>query len=382
MSSAFSLSAVISQIAESKGVGSLNNDLIPYVSTICEDYIKDFIQDLTCISLSSKSARITKKHVQMVLNDRGEASLIGYSRTPKYTNESVNHEKYDFIYPDRSIVKLSSMLTPTPPATIKDFQSSFRYICVDGVIIQGLSLNKKTNKDKGRAIDESETVANAVPKPYIEYCVETLNYMRDDTNNSMDIGLSIFRNDKKIQILIPYLIHFITGQMSIHIHDFGDMLFLTKLTLSLVQNPYYEVSIFLHPFLRIALTSLLASDVGSNDTHDDSPVRMEASKIISVLFMNCSSGFPGLGDALYNRFISVIFSQKGSISSHIGAFYGIMALGYLYCERVFPQIDGYSKIVDSFPKLIPFEKALSLAKLKYVIGSFIRFVESQRATLI
>ena len=184
MSSAFSLSAVISQIAESKGVGSLNNDLIPYVSTICEDYIKDFIQDLTCISLSSKSARITKKHVHMVLNDRGEASLIGYSRTPKYTNEAVSHEKYDFIYPDRSIMKLSSMLTPTPPSTIKGFQSSFRYICVDGVIIQGLSLNKKTNKDKGRAIDESETVANAVPKPYIEYCVETLNYMRDSISNS------------------------------------------------------------------------------------------------------------------------------------------------------------------------------------------------------
>lgn len=303
-----------------------------------ETFIKNFISDLSVSLLTSRSLTLTKEHVANVMKSRDEPPLLGYNQ--KFI-EDEHQEPSETTEKQLNVVPLTNYITEGQKFLSRKVPFGIRYSLVDGI---KAPLNPKTYRPRSdRPRSESiDCVAAALSKTQIDYIVDSLYYMRQDTNNSFELGLKeILEGEERINTFTPYLIHIITGKMATQLHNEEKMVMLMRISIALVSNPNIDLITFFHPFLRICMTGLVATDVGSNDTDDDSEVRKYAAELLHILHVKCKKAFPLMSAAVFDYLISIVFNSSTSIAAQTGAFYGITALGVASCEKFIPHLPGY-----------------------------------------
>lgn len=181
--------------------------------------------------------------------------------------------------------------------------------------------------------------------------------MRIDSNNSFDVGLKeVLEKEEKINIFTPYFLHIITAKMTTLFHNIESMSNLMHITISLAKNPNLDLLTYFHPFMRICMSALVASDVGSNESDDDSPVRRLASDLLHIIYAKCHKAFPLMKDAVFNYLIGVLFDPNTSIAAHTGSIFGLIALGVDACEKTMPHLPGYLSVLKAISQNCTFEK--------------------------
>ncbi|EAY13936.1 hypothetical protein TVAG_028890 [Trichomonas vaginalis G3] len=323
-----------------------------------ENFINKFVQDLSFVLINSHAQKLTPNHFNKVLKSRGEQPLLGYSSNVRVKDYQT--QPGEFSYQKYSTVPLSQYITTSRPFVNNTIPTGIKYVLVDGIKVPTFmkKSSTKTKSDKPRS-DEPEIVSGVLSKKQIDYMVESIFYLRTDDNHSLEVGLKqILEDDELINVLTPYLLHFITGKMAVQYHNVEKIVMLMKMATAIASNNNVDLISYFHPFLRICMSGLIGTDVGSNETDDDSNVRRCASQLLNVLHSKCKNAYPAMTKAIYNSLISVLFNETTSIAAHIGAVYGLEVLGIESCERVIPHLAGYLAALQSISSTVSFEKSV------------------------
>ena len=326
---------------------------LSYLVEESERYLKDFINQVSVVCLVSRSSQISKQDFAKVLKSRGDPPLLGYEPNLEQNDLISKGEYFEQQY---KTVPLSNYTKNSHQFYSRKIPLSIRYSLVDGVKCPVNGIAPKPRSDRSRA-DSPDCVSAVLSKSQIDFIVETLNYMRKDTNNTFNLGLKeILEREEKITIFVPYFLHIITAKMTEMLHNIDSMTYLLQISLSLASNPFLDLMTYFFPFLRVCMTALIASDVGSNNTDDDSPVRKIAAELLHILHVKCRKGYPIMTTALFNYLIGVLFNTNTSIAAHIGCIYGFMALGVETCEKTLIHIPGYLSVLRAISNGCNFEK--------------------------
>lgn len=313
-----------------------------------ENYMNKIVQELSFLCYNTHSTKLTVKHFNQVLKSRGEQPLLGYSPNVRIRDNQTIDQKY-------STVPLSQYMKPVKKFSYRMAPTDIKYVLVDGVRVPNIT-KKSSSRSKS---DEPEIVSGVLSKTQIDFIVESIFYLRYDDNHSFEVGLKqILEEEEKINVLTPYLLHFITGKMAVQYHNIEKMVMLMRISTALAFNNNVDLLSYFHPFLRICMSGLIGTDVGSNESDDDSPVRKCASQLLNVLLTKCKTAYPAMTKAIYNSLISVLFNESTSIAAHVGAVYGIQILGLEACERVIPHLAGYLAALKSIAGSVSFEKSI------------------------
>ena len=332
---------------------NISDSGISFLTEESERYLKDFMNQVSVVYLTSRSPTISKQHFERVLKSRGEPPLLGYEPNIQQKELVFNGEYSEQEY---NTVPLSKYFASQRKYNSRKVPFTIKYSLVDGVKVPSNPLTSKARSDRSRS-DSADCVSGVLSKTQIDYIIYTLDYMRMDENHSFDLGLKeILEKEEKITIFIPYFLHIITAKMSIMLHDIENMAYLLHVSIALASNPHVDLMNYFHPFLRICMSALIASDVGSNGSDDDTPVRKLASELLYILHTKCHKAYPIMTKAIYNYLIGVLFNSNTSIAAHIGCIYGFIALGTSACEQLLPHLPGYLTVLKSISQCFSFEK--------------------------
>ena len=332
---------------------ALTDSAMSFLVDESDRFIKDFLNQALVVALTSRPTALSKQHFDKVLKSRGQLPLLGYEPNLEQKELISNGEYAEQEY---NTVPITKYLKKPRNFSTRKIPYSLHYILVDGVKNPSNGLGSKQRGDRNRT-EAPECVSSVLSKKQIDFIVETLSYMRIDSNNSFDVGLKeVLEKEERIDVFAPYFLHIITARMTMCLHNIESMSNLLHITIALASNPHLDLLTYFHPFLRVCMSALISSDVGSNESDDDSPVRRLSSELFHILHVKCRKAFPLMTDAIYNYLIGVLFDPSTSIAAHTGCIFGFIALGTPVCEKTLPHLPGYLSVLKAISQRCTFEK--------------------------
>jgi hypothetical protein len=166
--------------------------------------------------------------------------------------------------------------------------------------------------------------------------VTTVNLLRFDGVHSYDHTLDLLSQEDRLQTLVPYFLQFIFGRICISLHRPGDARACVGLALAIANDRFVAVPLFAHPFLKVALTGLLA--LGFDDD-DETQIRCLAAKLLRVVCKRCAEAFPDIQTLVCNALVSALFTPETALAAQLGALVGIKEIGAH--QFVIPHLPAY-----------------------------------------
>jgi hypothetical protein len=165
-----------------------------------------------------------------------------------------------------------------------------------------------------------------------------------DSDESLDALSAALTGDGGIQPLLPLLLQFIAGRLTVDLRDTSTVKKAALLGLALVNNPSLPIHFFVHAFVRTAMTVLLRYETGPN-IDEDIEVRHIGAQFLYEICGRCASGFPTIATVAQNALITAWLNPQATHPSQLGAFIGICRFGQQAVVRLLPHICGYLRSV-------------------------------------
>ena len=395
MSASFS-SLTIQDIADSIGIKLSNQDLINIIDRDCDQFIRQIIHQANAFCASTRSYKLSQFHIDMVLESLGLPPLLGYDSVPNYMATPLSVDQADlygikenmrslYSVVDDPVAPLPNNITHQLQWTLvegvytgkrsssrdrsskqnRDSKSIERSVSVPNVssiqhsdISRNSSINNSGNQfaassanessDKSNQNDSKKCADDVLSNEHQKYFISTINLLRSDTVHTLDVDLYMISEEDKMQPLLPYFLQFITGKMTLELHNVKSMKVLIRFTLALLQNKSMNIPLFAHPFLRIVFSALLSSNVSSSDpsssyTICDTDVRRYAAEALAVLVCRCECCFRDMREVVFNSLTQTLFNPDTSLYAHYGAILGIKAIGFI--RNILPHLKSYLRFI-------------------------------------
>ena len=361
----------ISAIADSLGVKLQDASLLSVVDHETESFLKSFLQDAETVYQATRSYKLTREHIEMVLESRNMPALCGYNSIPNYSVQPIVVESADLFIAREDLLDLEKVVSdkvdPPPLSSIHK---------LNWTLVEGVDFGKKSSNASSRErrrdrdsrsksmersvsvpnvpsfqsdsyIDpfekvEAQTFADDMISPELQkFFVTAINLLRFDTVNSFDATLNKIAEEDKLQPLVPYFLEWAFGRMTLDLHD-GHVIFaVVQLMRALAANRFVNCPLYAHAFLKVAFTGMLSVQLSSdgNDFH----IRESAADLLRIVCTRSCSEFVAIKDTAFNALVACLFSPSSSLPSHYGALIGIRALGHSFISRLMPHLPSYLK---------------------------------------
>jgi transcription initiation factor TFIID subunit 6 len=173
-------------------------------------------------------------------------------------------------------------------------------------------------------IPEPARLAGHVLRPECQqFFRSAIRLLRHDCVDSFNSTLTVLVSEDRIHPLIPYFLQWAFGRMVLDLDSGSQLVSVLALVTALAKNRYVNVALFVHSFLKIALSGLL-SDV----LDDDVEVRLAAAKLLRVVCHRAEKAFPQMRVLVCNRLIDTVFGSDSCLGSYYGALLALRELQF------------------------------------------------------
>lgn len=365
----------VQAIADANGITLARPALASQVAQKGEEYITKFISAAGLISSYQHAQRLSAQHINRVLIADSKQPLFGYDGTPSVQFQQLQVEQTEILYNQETPRPLKQISKNEPLSLPRIQKYPFQYFIVEGVPITKKLLSnrrlvvKAPRSDKpvipGIGINPIE-IAPQIPVPLFErkydqnqlagdilggdlqhIFIRTINSLRKDSSYSYEATLYELESEVAIQQLLPYFIHYIFGQMTIHFRDISIMSILLDFSAALVHNQNLNCIIYAHSFLKIALSALIGFDFSSSLITEDIKLREKAAFLLVDICHAFEIGFPSIAIHIFNKLAETIFDPNTTLQAQYGALYAIHAFGDEAINKIIPHLGTYIKYIKS-----------------------------------
>jgi hypothetical protein len=354
----------VQAIADSLGLKIADSPLVSHVERIGESFIRDFLRDVSALFQSTRAYRLTTTHIEMVIESRNLVPLQGYHVVPSYLAHPITIDQLDLYgvkEPPRQLADVATERTTAPPHFIEHRP---KWTVVEGAYCgwRCLPPRRREIPRLTKLLERSMSTPNVSIHPQFEsprpgtgeperappsadretlfandklcaelqqFFIQTINLLKSDHVQSLDAALAILTEEDKLQGLLPYFLQWAFGQMTLRLANPGEIIAVIRCILALANNPSVDIGLYCHPFLKVAISGLLAASCGGCDDQD---VRKFASRLMNTICDRCEPTYPTIKPMIINALTNSLFSPATSLAAHYGALLGLRALNYHLSE--------------------------------------------------
>jgi hypothetical protein len=333
----------VQAIADSLGVKLPDGGLLVITERAAHSFMRDVLRQAISFYHSTRAHRLTVAHIEMALEALNLDPLQGYQVTPGYVVNPVSVEQCD-VYPvqecPRALASVVEYSAPSAPALLSHglrwtlIEGAFcghffpvrrreipkRSISLAFVSSRNCALPRSPSEAFSLGDDGKKCANDYVSADEQQFFFQAINLLRADTVHSADVVLEALASEQKLQALVPYFLYWICGNMAIKLDRCIEMRTIVRVALALANNRWIGLGVYVHAFLKIGITGLLAASI------DDDEVRVLSARLLRIVADRCDAAFPDIRTALANAFFGAMMDPETSLAAHYGALLGLKDL--------------------------------------------------------
>jgi hypothetical protein len=288
---------------------------------------------------------------------------LGYSADSPIERRVISMEGADISFPIDPEVPLQATASFVPQGPTRQVPFAFNWVMVDGIPIDQRSagMNHVLPKSIERPSlfsaqlappgfdghrfysdksDQQTTLRDQISPELRDYFGSMIDLFDADSDESLDALSAALTGDAGIQPLLPLLLQFMAGRLTLNLRDTSTVRKVALLGLALVNNMSLPIHFFVHALVRTAMTVLLRYETGPS-IDEDIEVRHISANFLYEICVRCASGFPTIAAVAQNALIAAWLNPQATHPSQLGAFIGICRFGRQAVVRLLPHIRGY-----------------------------------------
>lgn len=355
--------AAVQAIAETLGVHfSHIKGKDSYPAQLAQDAEFRMRQILNPASILVKKAHITKltaDQLNMVLKSLDLDPVYGYNGTSEFKTMSTVVDNECLCGVIDPIIKLEDACKPRKKPRETNLGFSFNWVLVDGAPVEkqytrsgapklltrdfgvyginslDVASLTKVPKQAEQCSPEHEVPIDREMQDYFDSVVECIN--GSDDKRKRDCYDSL-RHHAGLQPLMPHFLQFIASVLTSKLTDTKAVSEVTWTSLALAMNPSLSVHMYVHTFIRIAMTVIMRYET-SEDITEDIRLRQLGAKLLLYVCHRSAAGFPHIKTVCINALIKGWLNPSTTHAAQFGALTGIRAMGAE--DAIKDHIDSY-----------------------------------------
>eukprot|EP00834_Sanchytrium_tribonematis_P000248 NODE_5_length_72347_cov_1.339331.p16 type:complete len:432 gc:universal NODE_5_length_72347_cov_1.339331:41110-39815(-) len=364
-------------LAESLGL-AVDDSVASVIANDVEYRVRQIIQDARKFQIHSKSSLLMSEDINSALAARNSEPIYGFISPAQF--RSVPQQSLFYLQDEE--IDLEQLLRLQAPKLPPPVNWHAHWLAVEGhqPLIPENPLPSDVKAATFRpAVEEENKTLDTIIKPMLphvmtqeasKYYDKIVTFMTQD-QKAVDFALQQVKSDGGLQQMLPYFIKWICDQIQAHFHNYTKLNNMIEFTRALYGNPELFIEPYLHQFLPLLLSCVLAKSVASNGDHW--ALRRNAASVVSLFVNKYSVHYPTLKPRLAKTFMLSLLDSSKSIATKYGSILGINIIGP-EAVRVL-LIPNMSKISESLEQSMDDDKekvkseliasiALNLAQLR------------------
>eukprot|EP00835_Amoeboradix_gromovi_P002368 NODE_133_length_18153_cov_0.298050.p4 type:complete len:434 gc:universal NODE_133_length_18153_cov_0.298050:1726-3027(+) len=318
-------------LAESLGL-SVDDSVAAVIANDVEYRVRQIIQDSRKFQVHSKSPILMAEDINSALSARNSEPIYGF--VSPATFKSIPQQSLYYLHDEE--IDLEQLLRLQAPKLPPPISWHAHWLAVEGQqpMIPENPLPSDVKASTFRpAVEEENKTLDTVIKPMLShvmtkeaslYYEKIISYMSQD-QKAVDFALQQVKSDGGLQQMLPYFIRWICDQIQAHFHNFKKLNNMIEFTKALYANPELFIEPYLHQFLPLLLSCVLAKSVASSGDHW--ALRRNAATVVHLFVAKYSVHYPTLKPRLAKTFMLALLDSSKCIATKYGAILGINIIG-------------------------------------------------------
>ena len=318
-------------LAESLGL-AVDDSVASVIANDVEYRVRQIIQDARKFQVHSKSPILMAEDINSALAARNSEPIYGFVSPAQF--KSVPQQSLYYLHDEE--IDLEQLLRLQAPKMPPPVSWHAHWLAVEGQqpMIPENPLPSDVKATTFRpAVEEENKSLDTIIKPMLShvmtkeaslYYEKIVSYMSQD-QKAVDFALQQIKSDGGLQQMLPYFIRWICDQIQAHFHNYKKLNNMIEFTKALYANPELFIEPYLHQFLPLLLSCVLAKSVVSGGDHWT--LRRNAASVVLLFVTKYSVHYPTLKPRLAKTFMLALLDNTKSIATKYGAVLGINIIG-------------------------------------------------------
>ncbi|KAJ3134729.1 hypothetical protein HDU90_004759 [Geranomyces variabilis] len=344
-------------IADTAGI-SLKDDVANAITQDIEYRLREIVHEAGKFMRHGKRLRLTSEDLNHALRVRNVEPTYGWSAGKASKFQLITQGTQQIYYVDEHELDLEDMLNGPLPHVPLDVAYTAHWLAIEGVqpaIVQnpspaeisarnfapstialhattaalshGLLLQQQQHPSMHRAPSDA-LIKSALTKELQLYFEKITEALVSTSEELRSLAVQSIAKDPGIQPLLPYLIQFISEQVSQNVRKLHITHAMMRLTRALLDNPNLFVEPYLHQLIPNILTCIVAKRLCDEpSTQDHWALRRYAALLASHICTTYGATYQSLQPRVTKTLLRAFIDPVKPLSTAYGGLVGIKALG-------------------------------------------------------
>ncbi len=318
-------------LAESLGLG-VDDAVAALISNDVEYRVRQIIQDARKFQIHSRSPMLLAEDINSALAARNSEPIYGFISPSQF--KPIPHQSLFYLHDEE--IDLEQLLRLQAPKLPPPISWHAHWLAVEGQqpMIPENPLPSDVKATTFRpAVEEENKSLDTIIKPMLShvmtkeaslYYEKIISFMSQD-QKAVNFALQQVKSDGGLQQMLPYFIRWICDQIQAHFHNYSKLNNMIEFTKALYANPELFIEPYLHQFLPLLLSCVLAKSVASGGDHW--ALRQNAATAVRLFVTKYSAHYPTLKPRLAKTFMLALLDNSKCVATKYGAILGINIIG-------------------------------------------------------
>ncbi|OJD15498.1 hypothetical protein AJ78_04262 [Emergomyces pasteurianus Ep9510] len=372
----------IRDVAESVGIGTLNDEVVENLARDVEYRISQVLEEALKFMRHAKRTLLTTQDVSHALRVLDVEPLYGYESTrPLRFGEATLGPGQPLFYVEDDEVDFEKLINAPLPKVPREITFTAHWLAVEGVqptipqnptgadsrnlelVSKGPNANVNLAAMSGNDnVSVKPLVKHILSKELQLYFEKVCTAFLDELNEEYRLSaFSSLKEDPGLHQLVPYFVQFISEKVT---HSLKDLFVLTQvmhMTEALIQNKTLYVDPYVPSLIPPVLTCLIGRQLGSSSTAPTTSnsgtglsdplehfaLRDVSASLISMIARKYSHSSHTLRPRLARTFLKNFLDPGKPLGTHYGAIIGLQSIGGadVVRELIVPNLRTYEVVL-------------------------------------
>ncbi|THY42102.1 DUF1546-domain-containing protein [Aureobasidium pullulans] len=361
----------ITDVAESVGVGALNNEVVTQLAQDVEYRVSQILEEALKFMRNAKRTTLSTQDISQALRLLDVEPLYGYEATrPLRFGEASIGPGQPLYYVEDEEIDFEKFINAPLPKVPREISLTAHWLAVEGVqpsIPQNPTSADQRHQEllpKGpganpnlAAIGGNDNVAvkplvkHVISKELQLYFERICSAILDETNEEFRISaFASLRTDPGLHQLVPYFVQFVADKVTHNLKSLFVLRQMMQLLAALLENPSLYIAPYVASLIPPVLTCLIGKHLGSISA--DGPeahfaLRDFSASLLSAIAKQYGQTSGTLKPRIARSCLKDFLDSHKPIGTHYGAILGLRGIAGAAGVRtlILPNLQAYDQVL-------------------------------------